>query len=140
MRKTLLILLPLYLFTVSLNAQETLSCSDFREGTFVVPGSDTIPSTTIVRKGNQQTEILNFNGVIEESIINLSWIDDCSYTIVFSKETPPVNVEMTEEEINMIITVTMISFEGNCATFQAEGNGRAKGHVITGKICKEESI
>ncbi|WP_299675783.1 hypothetical protein [uncultured Dokdonia sp.] len=128
--------------SMTLFAQEetVLTCKDFKEGTFIVPGNERFPDTFIIRNGNQQTEILEINGKREESVIDLIWVSDCVYTMTFNKEVEDTSLPKSEEVMNMVITITMKSIEGNCAYFEAVGSGRAKDFVVPGTICKEETL
>ena len=126
--------------TLSAQDETILTCKDFKEGTFIVPGNEIFPDTFIIRDGNQQTEILEINGKREESVIDIVWVSDCVYTMTFNKEVEDASLPTSEEVMNMIITVTMKSIEGNCAYFEAVGSGRAKDFVVPGTICKEEML
>ena len=142
MSKIVCTLLLCVITSITLSAQEeVLTCKDFKEGTFIVPGDERIPDTFIIRDGNQQTEILEINGKREESVIDIVWVSDCVYTVAFNMEiNDPATLPGTEEDKKMVITVTMKSIEGNCAYFEAVGTGRAKDFVVPGTICKEETL
>ena len=96
--KQYFLLFLLSLFSTHLIAQESLTCKDFKEGTFVIKDPEGIvPDTYVIRKGNQQTEIIELNGERLEAVIDLAWIDDCTYTVVFNLENgAPQGIESEE--------------------------------------------
>lgn len=138
--KYFIFLLFFLLFNQSIKAQDELSCKDFKEGTFVIPAKDGMPETLIIRKGNQQTEIMELKGVRHEDVIDLKWIDDCTYLVALKEEINSAGTKSPEALAKMIITIQMTSIEGSCANFMAEGDGIGQGIVVMGKICIDENL
>src|SRR5690349_12347258 len=71
------------LFVVLYAYAKNPDCKKFRDGKFkIVDGEATI---YIVREGKRQAEIME--GEEDSSFFVVKWIDDCTYTLVPTKET-----------------------------------------------------
>ena len=117
---------------------QNLTCADFKEGTFIVPGEvkEDIPYK-IVRNGNFQTEIVSDPEYKQTSYILLDWIDDCSYKSTYDV----TKMELTDYQKfinkNGGILTELIKIDGKCFYFKSTLKADGKTERIDGKLCKE---
>jgi hypothetical protein len=134
--RTFLLSFFLLLATCSAIGQD-LTCADFKEGSFVIPGKDGQPNALeIIREVNTQMEI---KGDGETDFVNLEWIDDCTYRLTYEEGEAETDEQKRFINDNNGIVVTKIKIEGRCMTYKAtittlEGEKMSQ----EGKICKEE--
>lgn len=122
-------------------AQDDLTCADFREGNFVVPATEKVPfETQIIRKGNQQTEIVEINGETLEAVVNIKWIDACTYTLVFDETIKPQGDFIPEESLKSVLTTTILTIKGNCADFKISGTEGGQYITLYATLCKQELL
>ncbi len=118
---------------------QKLQCTDFKEGTFSIPGEKGEPNALeVIRESNTQME---FKGGIEESepqFVNLEWIDDCTYRMTYEEADAETDEQKRFINDNNGIVVEKIKIEGRCMIYKATLT-KLDGEVITqeGKICKE---
>jgi hypothetical protein len=69
--------LTFLLLVVIQTYSQTLTCSDFKSGTFLVPADSIVEkSYTVIRKDNQQIE---YDKDGNKSIVDIEFIDECNY-------------------------------------------------------------
>ena len=73
-----LLLFVLFVFSLSIAKSQTISCKNFREGTFKMDFKG--KSILIKRYGNVQYEYLN-NDQKPTMTFAVKWINDCTYTL-----------------------------------------------------------
>ena len=136
------IILLICLISSGIYAQENLTCADFKEGHFVIPANETTPyELQIIRQGNQQTEIRDIGGKVTEFVIDITWVDDCTYTLKLNQLQEKPDDPLTEEIYRtIVITTQMTHIEGNCADFTASASYKELEVVMYGKICKQELL
>jgi len=123
------------------HAQDDLTCADFKEGNFVIHATDEVPfETQIMRRGNQQTEIVEINGETLEAVVNIKWIDDCSYTLVFDENIKPQGDFITEEALTSTLVTTILKIKGNCADFKVSGIEKGRPITMYATLCKQELL
>ncbi|GAB5401211.1 MAG: hypothetical protein Aureis2KO_27960 [Aureisphaera sp.] len=139
-------LLLLLCFTFScVSFAQTLSCSDFKEGTFYAEATDPFKAKyKIERKGNHQVEtplevpqeFLDAGESMEPYDVNIEWINDCTYKLTVDKEEG--DLTELEKEMNEVEVLTeLIKIEGNCFYYKTSTTFQNETLVIKGKICKE---
>jgi hypothetical protein len=79
--KKLIVLLFLYISFTSKAQDKDLTCLDFNRGEFRNISENSTLSSIIIRTGNRQLEVTN--GV--ETYKRIEWLNDCDYTLFFSK-------------------------------------------------------
>lgn len=104
-----LILIPLLFLTsiITVFAQD-MDCKKFRDGTFIIPKTDTSPKSTLIRKGNIQIETLEGDDKALEFIVK--WIDDCTYTLTPTKESQKYFPDLPKDAV---LTVQIIETKEN---------------------------
>jgi len=60
-------------------------CKKFRDGSFKIEAKDGVPEIIIVRKGKKQIE--KVTGSTKEAEFVVTWIDNCTYTLVPTEKT-----------------------------------------------------
>ena len=143
MKKTIAILFILF---SSFGFSQDLTCTDFKEGTFMMYTS--IEGTPVVfevkRSGNKQTEdVLRapkdmFPDHMKTFYINLKWIDDCNYR-AFSDETKGIDEISKSINDNNGIFVKKIKIEGRCFHYKSSWKSLDDRKEISlyGRLCKE---
>jgi len=136
------LLFLLSLWITQIQAQQDLTCADFKEGHFVIPADELISfETQIVREGNQQTEVIELDGKVMEAVINIQWIDDCSYTLVFDQgDELAEKLKVDDLDKTRVYTTTILAINGNCASIKT--NLDIDGEIIPhyGTMCKQELL
>lgn len=130
------------LFVVSaLQAQEALTCADFKEGSFVVPMNEYVSfETLIIRQGDEQREIVDINGNVSEVIVSIIWTSDCSYELhyVSSYNDPEfVDIESVKETV---VYVEILKIKDSCAHIIASATIKGEKIQMPGLMCKEELL
>lgn len=142
MKRTLLFLLTIF----SLNAtSQNLECRDFKNGTFIMTIEKPLRSVSkIIRRGNQQTEILlekpkelEDTDLPFKALVKLNWIDDCTYIGKFNSAKIKLQDYQKFINDNGGILVEKIKIEGKCFFYRSTLKLKDESIVINGKICKE---
>lgn len=126
------------LIGLSSSAQD-LTCKDFREGTFIVPASDSLefPSYKIIRKGDFQTESVTSPKYQQTIYVKIKWIDNCSYRSTYDSS----KMKLTEYQKLMNtsggILVEIIKIKERCSFFKSTLTINGKTQRIDGQLCKE---
>ncbi|MDC9721373.1 MAG: hypothetical protein PSN34_01195 [Urechidicola sp.] len=140
--KKIIFLGILFITSYCFYAQE-LTCSDFHNGTFIVPANDIFPfDTEIVRNENNQTETIidieNTLGQDYKKTINvvIDWVDDCSYRAKYDPTNNELeNYQKLINDNNGILT-KLIKMENNCFYFTSTLNVNGEIQRVDGKMCK----
>lgn len=81
MKKLILLFL---IFTGLGSYGQNLKCSDFKNGTFFIPGDSIYPkSSTLIRKDGKQLE---WNETGDSIYAEIKYLDDCNYILTYNTE------------------------------------------------------
>lgn len=72
--------------------QDSIVCSDYKNGTFKLTDPQSKKVCIITRKDNVQTERIQDSDEVYD--FNITWIDDCTYTVTPTASTASRNKEM----------------------------------------------
>ena len=103
----ILLLTTLVCFSIS---GQKLTCKDLKNGVFTIFGDSTKTQTTIIRKGNSQTEKHNESSTPLQ--FKVKWVNECTYTLIPSKETLKQFKESELPDIG-VLTVTILEIRDN---------------------------
>lgn len=120
-----IILLLLFIVSLSVNAQSTNECNRFHTGTFkYVDGS----GGTITRTETRQREVNEKNGNYFDGPIK--WLSDCEYEITLEKTNSPG----AEAMIGKPIRAAIVTIRGNVATIQYKSSDGSMGYMKIEKV------
>ncbi len=136
--KKKIIFIVILLTAIGLKAQ-SLSCSDFKNGTFIVPKvSEDLPDYKLIRNGNSQMEIIEMSGQTLNLYGILEWINECSYKLTYDGSKMKLPEELQFINDNGGIICEMIKIENKCFYYKSvliiDGK---EAHRIDGKYCVE---
>jgi len=125
----------------ALQAQDTLTCTDFKEGSFVVPANEFVSfETLIIRQGKQQRESIDIDGNVSEVIVKIIWTSDCSYELHYvSSYNDPAFIDI-ESVRETVVYVEILKIEESCAYIIASATLEGKKIEMPGWMCKEELV
>jgi len=159
MKKTTFILLTLSLIGLNSCAQ-TLTCADFKIGTFYIPETEEMSKYTIVendsiaefiperdksirkyvviRENNTQIEWKNGIGNGNPEYEILEWIDDCTYRLTYDASKAELDEDKKWINDNNGIVVSKTKIEDKCLFYNATMT-TTEGQKISqnGIICME---
>ena len=105
---------------------QSLNCKKFKNGTFKIPADSVAGETTIIRKGDKQTETIDKVDGSFEFIVK--WLDDCTYTLTPTEKTfrwyptLPKNAFLTvniiEVKENSFLQTSSSNFDKKVQTFE----------------------
>ena len=90
-------IVALSFFSVTSFAQEERKCKDFKTGTFIIPGTENVPQSTLKRSETIQIESISETDAME---LDIEWIDDCNYVLKLTKATPEDKISEIEKKID----------------------------------------
>lgn len=138
-----IILLSILIIGFNSYSQE-LTCKDFKNGTFIVPKDEMIPTSfKIIRNGNSQIEfVMNPDEVDEPELKEKSyeiieWIDDCTYKLKYDESKMKLTESKQFINDNGGIMTEMIKIEGKCFFYKSTLTVNGQTQRIDGKICTE---
>ncbi|WP_299336211.1 hypothetical protein [uncultured Psychroserpens sp.] len=85
MIKQAIALCTIFLICMTVNGQE-LKCKKFKTGTFMIPGNENVPTTTVKRSKTSQFESISEDDFM---VLDIEWIDDCNYVLKTNVEKTP---------------------------------------------------
>ncbi len=119
MKNPIFLLLIICFIGLTTNAQE-LTCSDFKNGTFIVPKkSDDEPQYKLIRDGNSQMEVIEMNGQTITLYGILEWIDECSYKLTYDETKMNLPKEIQFVNDNGGIVSELIKIENKCFYYKS---------------------
>jgi len=138
-----IILLSILVIGFNSYSQE-LTCKDFKNGTFIVPKDEMIPTSfKIIRNGNSQIEfVMNPDEVDEPELKEkayeiIEWIDDCTYKLKYDESKMKLTESKQFINDNGGIMTEMIKIEGKCFYYKSTLTVNGQTQRIDGKICTE---
>lgn len=98
----------------------------------------------IIRRGNQQTEILlekpkelKDTDLLSKALVKLNWIDGCTYVGKFNSAKTKLQDYQKFINDNGGILVEKIKIEGKCFFYRSTLKLEDESIIINGKICKQ---
>ncbi|OUR99032.1 hypothetical protein A9Q86_13270 [Flavobacteriales bacterium 33_180_T64] len=137
--KGIISLILLVFVCITSNGQD-LKCKKFKTGTFVIPGNENIPTSTLKRSKTSQFESITKEDFM---VLDIEWIDDCNYILKINIEKTPVRrITNIEKEIDKAggLRIEMLRTANDTLFFRARATINGKEYPIDGyqiKISKD---
>lgn len=122
------------------NANKTLTCSDFKTGTFENIDEINHRKFIIKREKDYQLEtaidLKTNKKIVENKVIKIDWINDCEYKLLL--DTTKIKGSVSELKINSKggLNNRILNIKNNCATVETILEGEEKIMIL--QYCKKK--
>ena len=101
-------------------SSQTMDCKKFRNGKFRIIDASA-GNTTLIRKGNRQTEIVDMTG--KKYTFKVTWISDCTYALSPLKAHKQKN---NSDPDDTVVTVVIVETKENSYMIEASSGANTK--------------
>lgn len=130
------ILFLLFSFTTFVSSAQDLTCADFKNGKFLIPGDSLNPETFIVTRNNgKQIEIDEDGNKIQ---IDIEYINDCNYILTYNPNSK--NLDNIARYINASggVKIKVTKIKGDTLSYIGVIKNDSIYYKMPGKIIKLE--